>query len=98
MNEAEFRAFVTRLVLCGDRTSVRNSLTELMCILIREDAEDYLIDLVKELIEVDHEMAELGKNLKNRLDKNGEDVTMEELGKAIREGRERIRREAAFRC
>ena len=98
MNEAEFRAFVTRLVLCGDRTSVRNSLTELMCILIREDAEYYLIDLVKELIEVDHEMAELGKNLKKRLDKNGEDVTMEELGKAIREGRERIRREAAFRC
>jgi len=98
MNEAEFRAFVTRLILCGNRNSVRYSITELMNILIQEDAEDYLIELAKELAEVDLEMAELGKQLQKRIDMNQEDVTMAELGKAIREGRERIRREAEFRC
>ena len=73
--------------------------------IVRDDGlSQRLSDTLDGLIETSREAAGLGnmKQKKNK-DKNGArftgvEISMEELGKAIREGRERIRREKEYRC
>ena len=104
MDENEFLRFVSRIIACGNETSVNLALKELKCIVGGSGLSQRLNDTLDGLIETSREAAGLGnmKQKKNR-DKNdarftGVELSMEELGKAIREGRERIRREKEYRC
>ena len=92
MNEQELLAFISGIIANGSEQKVQLSLMELRNILERSGVEERLLTIVKDLIDTAREAAVLGAS------KKGKDVTMEELGKIIREGRERIRREEAFRC
>ena len=92
MDEKELLAFISGIIANGNERKVQLSLTELLGILERADVEERLLAIVRDLIDTAREAASLGAS------KKGKDVTMEELGKSIRDGRERIRREEAFRC
>ena len=87
MTEEELLAFISRILSIGISGSVNEILKELKSILERDKADEKYIELVGDLIQADREAAQLGKS------KNGVRVTMDELAKAIREGRERIERD-----
>ena len=91
MTEQELLKFISRIIACGDPTSIGHALKELKAILEREGVDPKLLELLKDLADANREAADLGKR------KNGAEVNMGEIGKAIRDGRERIQREA-FRC
>ena len=104
MDENEFLRFVSRIIACGNETSINMALKELKSIVGQSELSQNLNETLDGLIETSREVAELGntKQKKNR-DKNdarftGVEISMEELGKVIREGRERIRRQREYRC
>ncbi len=84
--------FISRIIGSGIEDNIRSSLSELNGILRDEGADLSLLMLLHDVILASREMAELGES------KDNSDVTDDELGKAIRKSRERIRREEAFRC
>ena len=92
MTEQELLKFISRIIACGDETSISYALRELKDILEREGVEQALLDKIEDAARASREMADLGK------DKRGADILPDELGKAIRDGRERIRRMEAMRC
>ena len=90
--EQDLKRFISRIIACGIEKNIRNSLSELGSILQNEGVDFELQTLLHDVILASQEMAELGKS------KGNTDITDEELGKALRESRERIRREESFRC
>lgn len=104
MNETEFLRFVSRIISCGNEESIALSLKELEDIIVRNGLPMKYTALLEGLIQTKKEAAELGikKQKQNRggnePEYTGVELTMEEIGKAIRDGRERIRQEREFRC
>ena len=90
MDREELLEFISEIISCGNKECINLSLVELRNIMVREEVSEELIRLVTDLYPADVELADLGKA------KQGGPVTMEELGKAMREGVERIRK--ASRC
>ncbi|MCR5324919.1 MAG: hypothetical protein K6E85_16805 [Lachnospiraceae bacterium] len=91
ISEAELNKFISRIIACGIEENIAISLRELQEILRREGAGVQLIELLEDLRKASPEMAKLGRSIK-------QDVTSDDLAKAIRESRDRIRREESFRC
>ena len=85
-------AFVNRIIAGGHEESIRYSLTELKNILEKEGLSEELTDFLDGLIISAPEAAELA------FKKKGAEAGPEELARVIREGRERKRRQDAFRC
>ena len=103
MDEQEFLRFVSRIIACGNEESVRLALTQLEEIVVRDNFPLRLLDVLEGLIETSREAAMLGNEKQKTRGKGeprytGVELSMEELGKVIRQGRERIRREREFRC
>lgn len=92
MTQEEILKFIDQIIASGESESVRLSLTELAKILERNNEPKPLVEQVEDLAKAYVEATELGNQ------KNGAPVTSEEIGKAIREGRERIKRQEAYRC
>ncbi|MBQ8951239.1 MAG: hypothetical protein IJ065_08825 [Eubacterium sp.] len=91
MTEEQLLAFIKRIISSGQEQNIAMSLTELYNILLKDDADQKLIRIVKDLSETAREAKALAEK------KNGDDITMEDLASSIRSGRERIERESR-RC
>lgn len=91
MTEEQLLAFIKRIISSGQEQNIAMSLTELYNILLKDDADQKLIRIVKDLSETAREAKALAEK------KNGADITMEDLASSIRSGRERIERESR-RC
>ncbi len=91
MTAVEIRVFISRIIASGHEDNIKSSLTELLRILQKDEVDEELLKVVRELIQTSREAAELGQK------KRGALVTEEELSSAIRDGRERLEREAR-RC
>jgi hypothetical protein len=91
MTEEQLLAFIKRIISSGQEQNIAMSLTELYNILLKDDADQKLIRIVKDLSETAREAKALAEK------KNGDDITMEDLASSIRSGRERIVRESR-RC
>ena len=91
ISEAELNKFISRIIACGIEENIAVSIQELKQILEREGAGLQLVELLEDLRKASPEMAKLGKSIK-------QDVSSDDLAKAIRESRDRIRREESFRC
>ena len=92
ISEQELLKFISRIIACGTEGNIMNALEELEGILSNEGANLSTITLVRDAVKAAPELASLGTEKKNK------DVTRDEFGKALREARERIRREEAYRC
>ncbi|SEF94651.1 hypothetical protein SAMN04487934_105119 [Eubacterium ruminantium] len=86
MTEQELLAFISRIISTGQEKNVNLSLKELRQIMENDNVREEYLTVVSDLIDVSKEAAELGNKKKGKL------VTMEELSKSIRDGRERIKR------
>lgn len=91
MTEEQLLTFIKRIISSGQEQNIAMSLTELYNILLKDDADQKLIRIVKDLSETAREAKALAEK------KNGDDITMEDLASSIRSGRERIERESR-RC
>ena len=92
ISEKDLIRFISRIVESGRRENINESLGEIRHILEREGASFEIMQLIDDTISADIEVTALGKA------KKGSDISSGELAKAIRESRERIRREESFRC
>lgn len=92
MTENELLEFVSRIIASGREENIKYSVLELKKILEREGESSRLIDLIDGLDIAAPEAAELGEKSRGRA------VTWNEIGRAIREGRERERRRMEYRC
>ena len=92
MDRQELLAFISKIIAAGEGRTVECSLKELVYILEREEEDESIVQLAKDTAEAWLEAYELGKK------KRGAEVTEDEIGRVIREGRERKRRQEAFRC
>jgi len=92
VNEKELLEFIAQIIACGIDENIKYSFIELRNIIEREGADRELVTMMTDLIVASPEAAQLGEK------KHGAPVTMDEIGKVIRDGRERKRRQDAYRC
>lgn len=90
--EQDLMRFISRIIGCGIEKNIRIALSELSEILRNEGVDYSMLTLLHDTILASQELAEFGET------NNNSDITEDELGKAIRKSRERIRREESFRC
>ncbi len=92
MEKQELLNFISKIITNGNDRNVEAALLEFADILERVGEPDEFTELVRNLAKANQEASVLGKQ------KQGAPVSEDEIGKAIREGRERIKRAEAFRC
>ena len=92
MDRQELLRFISKIIANSEAKTVECSLNELAGILRNAGEDESLIQLTEDTAKAWVEAHELGSR------KKGREITEDELGRVIREGRERIKRQEAFRC
>ena len=86
MDEKELHKFIVRIIACGKARNISKSLLEMRRIPERENAPQEMLDYLEQAAVADRELADLASK------KNGAEPTKEEIGRALREGYDRVHR------
>ena len=92
MDRQELLRFISKIIASSEGRTVECSLRELASIIERAGEDESLVRLAEDTADAWLEAYDLGKK------KKGGEITEVELGRIIREGRERISRREASRC